>query len=278
MKRYSGLIAFGLAIGFGLMAVVLAHKWLAARNSEARIIVNKTAPVTQIVVAAADLQIGTPLSKKNLVLAEWPMGSEPRGAFNDIGAVEGRVAVTQLTAGEPVLAAELAAPGSGAGMVAMINPGMRAMAVQVDEVTGVGGFVLPNTFVDIIGVESQKRGKEKAKTILKKIKVLAIAQETFTEEGRAKVVRTVTMELEPKQTETLALQTHKGAIHLVLRNPLDVEEPKPEVKKASPKRRVASLKPRVRTPKPSPHAVEIIRGSKPSETVQFKNVNSEKRL
>ncbi len=276
MKRFGGLIAFGLAIGFGILAVVLAQQWLAARSTQAQVVLKETMPVTKVVVAASDMQIGTPLTKANLALADWPQGSEPRGAFNDIAAVEGRVAVTKLTAGAPVLAAELAAPGSGAGMVALINPGMRAMAVRVDEVTGVGGFVLPNTFVDIIGVEETRRDKKTAKTILKRIKVLAIAQETFTENGEAKIVRTVTLELEPKQTEELALQTHQGDIHLVLRNPLEeepkVEEKKVVAKKAAPVRRV------VYRPKPSPHAVEIIRGSKPVETVQFKSANSEEKL
>ena len=99
-----------------------------------------------------------------------------------------------VVAGVPIVAAELAAPGSGAGLVASIEPGMRAMAIKVNEVVGVAGFVLPNTFVDIISVQNNV-----AETVLKRVEVLAIAQQTFVEEGKAKVVSTVTLELSPKQ-------------------------------------------------------------------------------
>ncbi len=285
MKKNGGLIAFALAIAFGVLAVFLANKWLAAQNTQATVIPKETVPMTMVVVAAKDLTIGSPLTKDTLTLAEWPKASAPQGAFSDISMVEGRVAVTKLMARQPVLAAELAPPGSGAGLVAVIKPGMRAMSVRVDEVTGVGGFVLPHTTVDIIGIETLQNDRRVAKTILKGIKVLAIAQETFTEEGKAKVVRTVTLELKPEKAEILALQTHKGDIHLVLRNPLEEVEPEVEpevkkvvtakvVKKAPPRRRVVYTPP----PQPDPYAVEVIRGSQQPEIIKFKNINSDERL
>lgn len=275
MKKYGGLLTFAVAIIFGLMAVVLANKWLSSRNSEANIIVKDTVPLAQVVVASRDISIGTPLSKENLSLAEWPKANLPKGAFHDVALVENRIAVTQLAAGQPVLAVELAAPGSGAGLVALIKPGMRAMAVRVDEVTGVGGFVLPNTSVDIIGIETHGQNKKTSKTILKNIKVLAIAQETFTEDGQAKIVRTVTLELEPKQAEILALQVNKGEIHLSLRTPLENEEElETKVAKAvtRPAKRVYYV------PKPETYTVEVIRGSSKPEKVKFKNINSDERL
>ena len=90
--------------------------------------------------------------------------------------------------------------------MAAISPGKRAMAIRVDEVAGVGGFVLPDTYVDIIVVTNiRSQGAAKAKTILKRIKVLAIAQQTYTEEGKPMLVKTVTLELLPKEAEKLAL-------------------------------------------------------------------------
>jgi len=278
MKKYGTVIALGLAVVFGALAVWLANQWLTTRAAQQdKVVMTEAVPLTKIVVAGRDLEIGTPLSDQNLTLAQWPKANVPQGAFEDIKQVEGRVAVTRLGAGQPLRAAELAAPGSGAGLVALIPEGKRAMSIRVDEVIGVGGFILPNTFVDVIAVGDPQSGKQReAKTILKKIKVLAIAQETTTEEGKAKVVRTVTMEVAPKDAEKLALQTHQGSIHLVLRNPLDeeVEEEKPVVAKVVVRRAVA---PRVYTPKPQHFEVEVIRGSSRQE-VKFENAESEQRV
>ncbi len=152
MKRYGALLALVLAVGFGLLAVVLANKWLSARGRQVAVNTTEKIPSVKVVVAAKDLDIGTPLTAEQLTLTEWPKSSVPKGAFNEIGALKERTVIAKLWAGEPILASELAAPGSGAGMVATINPGMRAMAVRVDEVSGVGGFILPNTYVDVIAV------------------------------------------------------------------------------------------------------------------------------
>jgi pilus assembly protein CpaB len=280
MKRYSALVALVVALVFGALAVIFANKWLAAHTSRQVKAAPESVPVTRIVVTTKDLPIGSLLDKSNLALVEWPKGSIPKGAFFDIGKLEKRVAVTKLSAGEPVLAAELAAPGSAAGLVALIPPGMRAMAVKVDEVSGVAGFVLPDSYVDVIGVRTLPgRGhKQIAKTILKRIKVLAIAQETFTEQGKAKIVKTVTLQVKPRQAEKLALQTHEGPIHLVLRNPTEKErQPLPVVRRVAKKRAVPVLRPRVYVPRSSPFGVEIIRRSQRQE-VRFKNAHSDDRL
>ncbi len=273
MKKYGTFIALGLAVLFGVAAVYLTNIWLSSKTvTEGAVVLKEQISVSEIVVASVGIPVGSRLNETNLTLASWPEENVPKGAFTDMTALADRIAVSKLVAGEPLLAAELAAPGSGAGLVAMIEPGMRAMSIKVDEVTGVGGFILPNTFVDIIGVEKLKNDRRKADTILRRIKVLAIAQETFTEEGKAKVVRTVTLELKPKQAETLALQTYKGSIHLILRNPLEQlpVEPPPVAKVAS----VPTMKSRVYKPKPSPFDVEIIRAGA-REKITFANLASE---
>lgn len=272
MQRYRAVFVLGLAVLFGVAAVYLTNKWLSSQVAVGQTIVLKEqTPLSTIVVAARDIPVGSRLTEGNLALADWPKANIPKGAFTELTELTERVAVTQLVAGEPLLAAELAAPGSGAGLVAMIKPGMRAMAIKVDEVTGVGGFILPSTYVDIIGVENTKNDKRIATTILKRIKVLAIAQETFTEEGKAKIVRTVTLEMKPDQAEIVALQIYKGSIHLVLRNPLEEEVVIPEPVKlaavAKPKP-LPTLQARVYKPKPVPFDVEIIRAGD-REKVQF---------
>lgn len=150
MKKYGTLIALTVAVIFGILAVVLANQWLSAKGSKEAAIIKEQVPLGKIVIASKDLEMGTILNESNLALTDWPKANTPKGAFTDIKSVTNRVPVTRLTAGLPVVSAELAAPGSGAGLVALIHPGMRAMAIRVDEVIGVGGFILPHTFVDVI--------------------------------------------------------------------------------------------------------------------------------
>ncbi|MBI5441576.1 MAG: Flp pilus assembly protein CpaB [Deltaproteobacteria bacterium] len=298
MKRYGALLALLLALASGLLAVVLANRWMTARGASAR--PQPTVPVTKVVIASKDLQVGTKLGPENLAVTDWPKSAAPPGALNNIAGAQGRVLVSRLRAGGPVLSSDLAAPGSGAGLVATIKPGRRAMAVKVDEVVGVGGFVLPNTFVDVIAVSDGKgQGETSARTLLQKVEVLAVAQETFTKEGKPQVVKTVTLEIDPSQAEKLALQVNEGPIHLALRNALDESAPEPETRAPRIVRVAAKPKPAparvtvVEPPKPPapavapgppppaappPFSVEIFRASKPPELVRFKAADSEERL
>nr|NIQ95015.1 Flp pilus assembly protein CpaB [Desulfuromonadales bacterium]NIS41292.1 Flp pilus assembly protein CpaB [Desulfuromonadales bacterium] len=123
MKKYGALIALGLAIVFGAAAVVLTMQYLSGQTPETPVVQRETVPMTEIVVPASDIEIGTPLSAKNLVLVNWPKKNVPHGAFNSIAELENRVAVTKLFKGRPIIAAEMAGPGSGAGLVALIEQG-----------------------------------------------------------------------------------------------------------------------------------------------------------
>jgi pilus assembly protein CpaB len=267
MKKYGTIIALGFAVLFGIIAVVLVNKWLSNQTAGAKTEVRTEAvPMGKIVVATTDLEIGTRLSPENTALVNWPRANFPNGSYESLDEIKDRVTITKVLAGTPILRSGLAPPGSGAGLVAVIDEGMRAMAIQVNEVTGVGGFILPHTFVDVIAIDKNK-GRNTARTLLEKVEVLAIAQETYVEDGKAKVVRTVTLELSPRDAEKLVLQTNEGPIQLVLRNPL--EEVKPVVKKAQ----VRTVRRRVYTPPPPTFEVEVIRGEKAPETYKFKNAN-----
>lgn len=269
MKQYGTLIALAVAVIFGIIAVLLANQWLSTQVPEERVVITEQMPMTQIVVAGQDLDIGSKLTGQNLLLADWPKANVPKGAFTKIEDVNERVTVTKVVAGIPIVAAELAAPGSGVGLVASIKPGKRAMAIRVNEVVGVAGFVLPNTFVDIIAVEGKV-----ARTLLKRIEVLAIAQQTFVEDGKAKVVSTVTLELTPKEVIKIAETTAKASLQLALMNPAEdellVEPPKPEPVKVAKKR---AYKPRPAAPKVPTYDIVVIKGTQSVETVKLKNQN-----
>ena len=126
MKRYGSFITLGIAVLCGIVAVMFFNRWQSNRTPETGLVLQDTMPLTEIVVAAKDLDIGSRLTPECLILTKWPKANVPAGAFEKVSDLAGRVAVTKLVIGEPVLAAELAAPGSGAGLVALIPPGMRA--------------------------------------------------------------------------------------------------------------------------------------------------------
>ena len=218
MKNPRALVMVIISIIIGLGAVVLASRW-----------VNKQATVqsSKVVVAAADIDLGTPLSPQMLKVADWPKGSEPAGAFTDIKALDTRVLKTSVSRGEPVLETKLAPLGATGGLSAVIKEGNRAMTVRVNDVVGVAGFALPGNYVDIVVNTVDETAKVAdgnnsiSKIVLEHILVLAVAQEQNRDETKPKVVNAVTLEVTPDQAEKLDLARSVGTLSLVLRNQID---------------------------------------------------------
>jgi pilus assembly protein CpaB len=218
MKNKRALIAISFAVIAGLVAVVLASRWMAAQAAHG---------ASKIVVAAVDLDLGRRLSPEMLKLTDWPAGSIPQGAFQDVKAVDTRVTRTNLQRGEPILQSKLAPIGTNGGLSAVIDPGKRAITVRVNDVVGVAGFALPGNYVDVL-VSTQAenaKGSDKdqsiSKIVLERILVLAVAQEANRDETKPKVVNAVTLEVTPEQAEKLDLARSVGTLSLVLRNQVD---------------------------------------------------------
>jgi pilus assembly protein CpaB len=218
MKNPRALVMVIISIIIGLGAVVLASRW-----------VNKQATVqsSKVVVAAVDVDLGTPLAPQMLKEADWPAGSVPAGAFTDIKALDTRVIKTSLSRGEPVLESKLAPLGATGGLSAVIKEGNRAMTVRVNDVVGVAGFALPGNYVDIVVNTVDETAKAAngnnsiSKIVLEHILVLAVAQEQNRDETKPKVVNAVTLEVTPEQAEKLDLARSVGTLSLVLRNQID---------------------------------------------------------
>ena len=113
--------------------------------------------------------------------------------------------------GEPILDRKLAPKGSPAGLVARIPKGMRAFAVEVNEQTGVSGFILPDHRVDVVQIETGANGKSEAETILQDVLVLASGQVFTRPEDRSIQSRTVTLAVTPEQVDILVAAAVQGA-------------------------------------------------------------------
>lgn len=217
MKNMRGLIMVVVSVIAGLLAIVLAARWLNQQTSLA---------TRKVAVAAVDLNVGQVLSPEQIRLVDWPTGSVPEGAFAAVPDVDGRVTKINLLRDEPLLESKLAPKGSKGGLSAVITEGKRAITVRVNDVIGVAGFALPGNYVDV--VVNTKKGTERdemiSKIVLERILVLAVAQEASRDETKPKVVNAVTLEVTPAEAEAIDLARSVGQLSLVLRNQVD---PKP---------------------------------------------------
>ena len=175
MFRNRSMLFFALAIGLGLVTTVMTYNWLQEQTPE---------PVKQflnpkgskIAVASADVPWGTSLTAEMVRLVEYPTAHLPAGHFTDVESLKGRVVLIHLQRHEPILEAKLAPEDvKHGGVLGVMNPGNRAMAVRVNEVVGLPGFVKPGDRVDIMAtLKNPKRGKGKiTKTVLENTLVLA---------------------------------------------------------------------------------------------------------
>src|ERR1700757_2571772 len=142
-----------------------------------RIAAAKPQPSTRVVAAATDIKIGSVLSAPDLTTVQI-MGTPPKNAILDAKNAIGRGVTSALYAGEPILESRLAPLGSGGGLAATIKDGMRAIAIRVDQVVGVAGFVLPGMRVDVLvsGTPPNATGgsnNTQVRTILQNIEVLS---------------------------------------------------------------------------------------------------------
>jgi len=242
---------------------------------------------TRVVAAAADIKLGTVLTAPNLTTVDID-GTAPKGAIldKDKNTVIGRGVISDLYQGEPILDSRLAPAGSGGGLAATIPDGMRAIAVKVDEVVGVAGFVTPGMHVDVLvsgtppGVNYAPGSREAqlgtlVKTILQNIQVLSAGVNIQKDaEGKPQQVQVVNLLVTPEQAETLSLATNGVKIQLVLRNPLDTKtDPVPGSamgnifadKDLAPVKTKVVARAAKKTAAPAPFSIEVINGSKHSE-------------
>ncbi|MDG3087329.1 Flp pilus assembly protein CpaB [Vibrio hannami] len=246
MNRTQVIFLLLLSVVFGLAAVFVGKQWLDnQRQPEVQMELVERHPV---VVAAIDIPTGTVVALENLstklLEVEW-INEEHHFATTD--DIVGRVAKDNIYAGEIVHNSRLALPGEGTTLSALISENKRAVTIRVNDVVGVAGFLLPGSKVDILYTIQYSKTSAVTSTVLKDIKVLAVDQTTRTEENKPIIVRAVTLEVTPKEAEKLLTANSKGSIQLALRNPLEIEKPKPK---------------RVYKPKPS---VTIIKGTQSSD-------------
>jgi pilus assembly protein CpaB len=210
-----------VAVLLGVTAAVVGYYGLTSMASQAT--AQNNANYRNVVVTATDLTFGVKLDRPMLRTVRYPKESVPEGAFASLDSVVGQTTKVFMSAREPVTAIKLSSRGGGLSM--LVRPNMRAASLEVNQVSGVSGFVLPGDRVDILATIEPNSSRQDAitRTVLQNIEVLASGQKTEQRDNKPITVQSVTILVDPDGAETLALAMHEGKIHLVLRNPEDQE-------------------------------------------------------
>ncbi len=267
--RTSNLLILAAAIVMGAIAAFMARAVIQGQTQAAP-------PPMTIVVAAAPLEIGVAIPEAKIMEIPWAASNLPDGAFatkKDFLKDGPRIALAPIARHEPLLRSKVGVAGQGGLLSTLLDKDKRAVTVRVDDVSGVAGFVQPNSRVDIALIRSEANGESYSNIILENVKVLAIDQITGVVTDRAAMVaRAVTIEVTAEEAQKVLLAEKIGRLSLILRQPgeagsgttrriteRDLTDLPVAPAKAEP----------VQVPAPAPRSdnttVIIVRGSKPEE-------------
>lgn len=224
MRASSIVLALvGLAVAGG--SAQLARELMTAPPADAA---SGTALV-MVMTAAIEIKRGDVIQPHMLQPQSWPSAAVPVGAFTDAALLlptnggEPRRALRSLVAGEVVLEGKISGFGEKVTIAQSLSPNARAMAIKVDAVSAVGGFITPGDFVDVL----LTRGSGETlmtDTILRNIRVVAVDQSDDEQADEPDVAATVTVEVSAEQGQIIALAQNAGALSLTLRTPGSEDE------------------------------------------------------
>jgi pilus assembly protein CpaB len=210
-RRYTTI--FGAALVTAALATFGIYRVLQASKAQNRVI---TRPV---VIAFKDIAESKAIDRPSVTVAEWPINMIPAGAYASVDSVVNRVTRVDVFRGEVIVPGRLAPDGTGPGLQVKISPGKRAVALRIDDVSGLNGMIQPNSRVDVLVVTRDvKAAKDVAKTFMSNMRVLSVGNISQTSvDNRPIQAATVSLEVTPAEFETLAIAQAQGRILLSLR-------------------------------------------------------------
>jgi len=215
MDRQKKLLLFvGAWVSAGLLVWLLYAKTVAPQQEKQ----------VRVVVATHDMPLGTLLRTSDLKLTNLPERATPKSVVYDAKDAVNRVLLVPISANEPVMVNRLSGTTTVEGMASIIDPGLRAVSVQITDSSGVAGLVQPNSRVDVLFTRPGNMAEATTSTILENIKVLSVGKQIptgQTVDPRAPKSPVVTLVLSPSDAQKLELAKNEGKVSLSLRNPLD---------------------------------------------------------
>jgi pilus assembly protein CpaB len=222
--RTSAVVMLVVAVVLGGISAFAARHWIEQKvNARPNTPATATVPV---VVASAALNFGDQISSKHLSIVEWPASGVPANAFSKTDELlkgdRPRIALQRIEPNEAILKGKVSGFGGRASLSASIDDNQRAVTIRVDDVTGVAGFLLPGDRVDVILTRDVGgRGNPVNSILLQDIRVLGVGQISNEQRDKPVVVRAVTVESTPKQSQKLILAQQVGRLSLTLRPAAD---------------------------------------------------------
>lgn len=203
-------------------------------------------PQTMVVVAARPIPTGTLITLADLRFAppagghvtagdylrtNAPSPKEQQAAdrrvFNDVA---GGVSRVRFDEGEALVRGQTVKPGDAGFLAAVLRPGMRAITMSVNIVTGDAGLLTAGDHVDVVlteifpGHEADPANRAAAETIANDLRVIAVDQRLQAgAEPQQKDVRpaqTVTLEVTALQAEKIDVAAKMGDLALAIRGVL----------------------------------------------------------
>ena len=239
-------------VGLAVVAIVLLTIYIRSLHAVSA----GSAPASDtgtIVLSAGDMPFGKVVRPEDLTVATWPKKSIPKDAFHSIPEIfagaqgHDRIVLRSMVADEPILKSKISGFGGKPTLSYEVAPGMRAVSISINDVSGVAGFLLPGDHVDVMMTRHLpgQNDKENLVTdvILQDIMVLGIDQLSNQQHDKPVVARTATVQVTPEQAQKLVLAQQAGTLSLALRNVAttgQVETNRVEIRdltQAGPKRR-----------------------------------------
>ncbi len=223
---FFALMALGL-VGFGTVA------WISTRPPPPpAVAAAPPAPTkTTVLAAARPTRAGMLLKPEDVASKEIPISEMRPDLSPDTPearrALSGAMVRRSLSVGEPVRAGDVMRPGDHGFLAAVLGPGMRAVTVGVDAITGSAGLIWPGDRVDLILTQTIAESttpigrRVAAETVLSDVRVIAIDQqlvqgmEANASDAQA---RTVTFEVTQEQAERVSVAVRLGRLSLAVRS------------------------------------------------------------
>jgi pilus assembly protein CpaB len=230
MRRPANI--FFLAILIGVLSAAMVYRYLRVQQAELEAARESARGLAvDIVVAKEIIPIGARIDAQQVKTVRWPTDARPQGGFTDPSGVIGHTARVTIQRNQPIEGAHLTTDTVGL-LPLIIDEGMRAMSVKVDKVTGVSGFITPNSRVDVLVASDVQDGngqggsgsEQRSKVVIQNVKVLAIGTTIEQVDDKPVEVPTVTLLVSPDQAERLTLATRQQSVQLALRNYRDTED------------------------------------------------------
>ena len=203
MKKISPKVLLILALTLSIICGMMIYSFLQKNDKE---VTDKT----PVVVAAMDIAPGTEMTAEMVRLEMIPKELVQPGAMHAVKDAVGKRLRMGVNSGDQITTKRLNAMGNASSFVGTIPNDKRAVTINVDDVSGVAGFIQPGCNIDILTVEGDgKNAAAVGKLLLQDVLVLAVGGTDMTSDNGKKVenAKTITLALDPR--EAMALRPAK---------------------------------------------------------------------